>query len=378
MAKEKESKEPEKIKTKEHEKGKGLRVFLGILLVLSLITTVLGYDLYRVLFDTEKVKDLLYTEIKDSNLVPAVLEYYSVERAKERVEKGEALSGVSEPDIPLLMSFMELEDWRAMKINLVSDELITHLVSVTVDGLYAWIDSNEAAPQITWRMTPLKEALVGQPGIDSIMIGNESLPECTQKQLADFTMRLAASPPGVEVLYNLCRFPPPWKDDQIEDYNNALINVNDNIPDEFVFSDMLQKNPIAASTLMPLLRNLLQTIRWIGQWGWAVSLALIALLVLICLKPMLKLSKGLGVPLTVAGGILLVSYLLGLGLLEKWLIGLILSQTSDVVKQEVAASLTHLSSQIFQPLLWQTLLILAAGIALLVVLPRLKKELIKA
>ena len=74
----------------------------------------------------------------------------------------------------------------------------------------------------------------------------------------------------------------------------------------------------------------------------------------------------IGVPLVVSGGVLLVQYLLSKGLIYQWLMGLILSQASDMVRQEVAASLTRLAAEVNRPLLLQLLIILILGIGLLV------------
>lgn len=352
---------------KKSQPGKTLLVIFGILLVISLLLTLIGFNIYRVLFNPTQVKELLFSEVKNSNLVPAVFEYFSVERAKSRIEKGEALSGVSEPDIPLLISFLEMEDWRKIKNLLVDDEFITHLVSVSVDGTYAWIDSPDMYPQIVWRMSPLRTAMTGDPGKNSILVGYEALPDCTQEQLDDFTSRLAASPPGVEVLYNLCRFPAPLKDDQIDDYIHSLVDVNNNIPTEFSFSQMLKENNTSASMMTRLIKSLLKTIRWFGRWGWIVTLVIIGVIFLFGFRQIRQLLKWFGVPFVVSGCVLLIIYLLGLGLWNKWLTTLLLSQTSDVVRREVAASLTHLSSSINTPLLIEGLLILAIGIGLLVV-----------
>ena len=346
--------------------NKGLLVLISILFVISLLLTVSGFDLYRVMFDSTRVKDLLFSEIRETNLVPAVLENFSLKRANERIATGEALSGVSEPDIPLLLSFMQMEDWIRIRDLLLEDEFVSHLVSVSVDGTYAWIDSKDLIPQIVWRMDPLKEALVGEPGRQSIMVGYDSLPQCTEEQMADFTARLAASPPGVEVLYNLCAFPPPWEDDQIDDYTNALIDVNNNIPIEYSFSSMLENNQVVSTKSVALLKSLLKGIRFFGQWGWVVTLLLLGLIILVTRRSFKRMCGWIGVPLVVSGGVLLVQYLLSKGLIYQWLMGLILSQTSDMVRQEVAASLTRLAAEVNRPLLLQLLIILVLGIGLLV------------
>ena len=366
MEEQKISQNQEQNKTENNDK-KPLLVILGILLVIALVLTAFGYDIYRIMFNPIKVKALLFEEIKESNLVPAVFAFFSEQRARERIANGEALSGVSEPDIPLLMSFIQLEDWRSIKQLLVEDEFITHLVSVSVDGTYAWIDSEDINPQITWNMTPLKTNLTGQPGKDSIMVGYMALPECTQKEIDDFSARLAASPPGVEILYNLCRFPAPWKEDQIDDYSHALIDVNNNLPAEFAFSKMLETRQGSAARLMPLVKDLLKSIQWIGRWGWAICVLIIGLIFLVNGKKWPGNLKAIGTPFVITAGILLVSCVLGLGMLNKWLVSLLLTQSSEVVKTEMAASLTRLLAEVNKPLWIEAGVLLVVGISMLVI-----------
>ncbi len=361
-----------KIKVKEQKDKKassphrGLLVFLSILFVIALLSAVLGYDFYRVFFNPTLVKQLLVDEVEKTDLVPAVFSNFSMKRAEERIEKGEALSGVSEPDIPLLLSFMELEDWRAIKDLILSDEFVAHLVSVSVDGIYTWLDSKDVYPGIVWDMRSLKTELVGQQGHDAVMVGYNSLPECTEDDIWDFTTRLAAMPPGVEVLYNLCQFPDPWGEDQIDDYVHALEDVNDNIPAEYDFSKMLLEGQPANAVIMNLVKGFLKTLRFMGQWGWTIAVGLLGLVIAIGVRSWKTLGKWVGVPLIVSGVILLVKYFLAQGAFGKLLGALLLSQASEVVRTEIGNSLTHLLKAFFQPMLTQSLIILGVGIMLLV------------
>ena len=216
-----------------------LLLILSLVLILTTLLTVVGFDIWRVAFDPTLIKGMLADEFVDSPLIPRVLENLSQRRAQQRVESGEALSGVNEPDIMLLISFLDFDDWNEMRQLIVTDEFITHLISVTVDSFYDWLDSSDPSPKFMWDVTELKENLTGQAGVDAIMVAYRALPECTDEEIADFEARLAEMPPGVEILYNLCQFPGAYGEDQIGDYVNALVDVSDNVPDKYDFSQML-------------------------------------------------------------------------------------------------------------------------------------------
>ena len=342
-----------------------LLVLLSILFVLSTLLTLIGYDIWRVAFDPPLVKQILRDEFIESDLVPRILEDLSIRRTKERIEQGEALSGVDEPDIQLLVSFVRFEDWAAIKELIVADDFITHLVSVSVDGLYAWIDSPDPLPGFVWGMSPLKDRLVGQEGKDAIMIAYHALPACTPEEIDDFLSRLAAMPPGVEVLYNLCQFPDPYREDQIDDYVNALVDVNANVPPEYDFNQMLGSMP-GASTSTALIKSLLRGVRFLGQWGWILPLVLLGLIAVVGVRSLKDAGNWLGIPLAVSGLLTI-----GLSFLARMSLGDFVSarlgaEMSPLLRTELSASLGRLSNFFFQPLLVEGSILLVIGLVLFV------------
>ncbi len=357
-----------------------LLVFLSILLVLTTLGAVFGYDVWRVAFNPPLVKQMLTDEFVNSPLVPRVLEDMSVRRAQERVESGESLSGVDEPDILLLLSFVAYEEWAQIKDLLVTDEFITHLVSVSVDGLYDWIDSDAPAPQFVWEMGELKQRLVGGQGEQAIMIAYGQLPECTPAEIDDFTSRLAAVPPGVEVLYNLCEFPDPWRDDQIDDYLNTLVDVNQNLPEEYDFGQMLGGMGFAGGNLTTL-KVFLRLFRFAGHWGWVAPLSVLLLVLVIGVRSLGDAGKWLGIPLFISGGLVIGAAFFARVQLLMLATDAISAQISELLRTEVDASITRLSSHIFQPIYIQGGIILGVGVLLIIVMiitTSVKKKKMKA
>jgi len=346
--------------------ARGLALVLAVLFVILALIGLVGYDFWRVLFNPTLVKEVLTDEVVHSDLVPAVLEAFSEGRAQQRVEKGEALSGVDEPDIVLLMSYINADGWRTIRGIMLTDEFLTHLVSVGVDGVYRWIDSADQWPQVVWDMTLLKTRLVGEEGEEAIMVAYGAMPECTQAEIDDFTARLAAVPPGVEVLYNLCQFPEPWQEDQVSDYVNALIDVNQNLPEQYNFSQMLAEKSISNVANPEMLKSQLRTMRALARWGWLAAILLLALVAALAVRTFKSLGEFIGIPF-VAVGLLALAVKFGMQAgLSAFFGGSLLASISPLLRQEVERSLMHLTSEIFQPLLLQGIVFLVVGIGLIV------------
>ena len=116
------------------------------------------------------------------------LEWFS----EQRVREGIALTGVDEPDMVLLLSFMDRNSWRAVRAEVLTDEFLTHLVSVSVDGTYQWIDSENIVPQVTYDLRQFINRVDTEHGTNSVVIAYDQLDACTEEEIADFLARLAA------------------------------------------------------------------------------------------------------------------------------------------------------------------------------------------
>jgi hypothetical protein len=344
-----------------------LAVILAIAFVFFAVVGLIGFDIWRVLFNPTLVKQTLTTEIVSSDLAPALLKGFSEWRAEQRVKNNESLSGVGEPDIVLLISFVDMDGWREIKQLLVSDDFVTHLVSVSVDGLYNWIDSEDPWPNITWEMVPFKERMNGKQGIDAIMVAYSALPDCTEAEIVDFRQRVLQAPPGVEVLYDLCAFPEPWHDDQVNDYIEALGSINENIPARLNFSEVFGLT--SSSTVgTSMLKGQLRLLRLIAQWGWLI--ALILLLVILGIKVRSKRSLGqfIGIPLAVSGVLVILIAWVGQVSIIQFVTESLVAATTAIARQEVESSLKHLTSLFFQPLLIQGIILAGSGAVLILLM----------
>jgi hypothetical protein len=340
-------------------------VLMAILFVFLAVIGLIGFNIWRVLFNPPLVKQTLTSEVVSSDLVPATLEVFSEWRAEQRVKNNESLSGVNEPDIVLLISYLKTEDWKKIKQLLVTDDFVTHIISVSVDGLYAWLDSKDLWPAINWEMTPLKTRVAGQEGIDAIMVAYAALPVCGEAEINDLLQRLSKVPPGVEVLYNLCQFPDPWHDDQVGDYVDSLKGVDDNIPTLYNFSEELGKSSSGQAINIVLLKSTLRLVRFIAISGWVIALVILALIITIKVRSRQTLGKFVGIPLLISGALAALIALVGQPAIIQFVEKSLLAATSDFARQEIENSIKHLTSLFFLPLLIEGIILAVLGIVMI-------------
>jgi hypothetical protein len=349
-----------------------LAFILALLLVLLSPLAWLAFDVWRVVFNPTLVKSIITDEVVNSDLVPVALEWFADLRAAERANSGEPAAGAAdgeqpEPDVVLLMSYLDRDDWRAIRAELLTDEFLTGLVSVTVDEVYRWIDSTDRVPQITWQLQPFKDRTLGQNGLNAINIAYAKLPICTQAEIDDFTARLEASDPGEEILYNLCQFPEPFRTDQVGDYANAIGKVVAAIPSTFELTQQLQAAPDNPQGVGPeAIKTQLRLIRLLGAFAWLPLLILLLLILALAVRSRRGLSRWWGVPLVLGGLLTLLPALAYQALFTSLLTQGPLSETPEAVGQEATRALSRLADQVFVPLLIEAIVMIAVGLGLIV------------
>jgi hypothetical protein len=368
------------LEEKMEKKSSGFLTFLGvifaILLVVLLPISLLVFDISKVVFNPPVAKRIINQEVTQSNLIPAALEWYSEERAQERVEMGVARTGVDEPDIVRLISFLDAEDWKKGKEELLSDEILTGWVSETVDAVYTWIDSEDAVPQVFLSFRAFKERTGSEHGVNAVTIAYDELAPCTEEQIDDFEDRLAATPPGQEVLYNLCRFPGPWYEDQFSDYLESLEEVVGNIPDEFSLTEALGgRDEDNQGTGAEDIKAQLRLIRTLMNVAWLIPLVLVLLIVAVKVRSLPSLGRWLGIPALIGGLFTLLPPLVFPTVITNQLAAGPLSETPELIRTEATRSILTLADAFFQPMLLQAIVLMAIGVVLYILfLVTRKKE----
>ena len=339
----------------------------AILVVMLIPFSLIVFNIGRTIFNGPQVKKVVADEVVSSDLIPVALQWLSDRRAQQRVDTGEALTGVTEPDIVLLMSFMDRADWRQVKAEVLPDQILVDWVSVTVDGVYRWIDSSDRVPQITLEMRPFKDRVNSEHGVNSIVIAYGNLEPCVQEQIDDFLARLAAVPPGTEVLYNLCQFPDPWHEDQFNDYVNSLHNVVKNIPDQFELTRELSAIPDDPGSAGPAtIKAEVRLIRLLMLLAWLPPLLVLLAVLAFRIRSLQDLGRWWGLPLLVGGFLTLLPALAYRWLITSLVAAAPLSESPKLVLQEATRTILQLADYAFMGMLVQAIIITAMGLGLFV------------
>ena len=341
-------------------------VVLGILLVLSTIMALIGFDIYTVLFNKAAIQRRLDSELSKTGIIPAALAEMSNQRAKQRIEAGETLSGSDEPDILLLLSYVKLDDWQHIQSLILPDEFILQLISTALDGVYDWLNTDAVSPQFSLDMVPMKTLLQGAKGEQAIMIAYAALPQCTQADVDDFESRGAKAAADEEVLYNLCQFPDPYHDDQVSDYLASVKTVSDAVPDQFKVGEGSKPASSADANQLRIIKLVLRTMRFLGRWGWVVPLMLAGMIIAIAVRSFRSLGNRIGIPLLISGAFTLPLALVGSAQLTALVLQRLPEQLPVVMKSSVEGLATDLIAFAFRPLLVGSIAVLAVGVVLLV------------
>ncbi len=339
----------------------------AFLLALALPLALLGFDVGRVIFNPPLLTRVTTEIVTESDLIPAALSWYSQSRAEQRYASGEAAAWEGEPDVTMLMDFMTLEDWRVIRWEALTNEILADWVSVTIEGFYEWIDSEDAVPQITWSMKALIERVDSEHGTNAITVAYAALPPCTTEQIENFKTRLAAVPAGTQVLYNLCEFPDPWREDQFGDYVQSLEDLVTAIPEHFALTDELARAEDTEGAGVEIIKAQLRAIRLAMKLAPLAPLALFLLILAFAVRSLKGLGRWEGIPLLVGGLIALALSLTYRPLITMLLSWTFLSEVPDLVKGEAIAGVLRLAAEAFRPMMWQALAITALGLVLLVI-----------
>ena len=357
-----------------HVIAKIISSLLVVLLVAVLPASILIYDIYRVVFNPPVMKQVLTEIVVESDLIPVALEWYSDRRAQQRAAASDAIVWVDEPDVVQLMEFLKRDEWRQIKTEILPNEILADWVSVTVDGVYVWIDSDDRIPQITWKLQTFKDRVNSQHGTNCIQIVYDTLKPCVQEQIDDFLKRLDAAPVGKEVPYNLCQFPEPWIEDQFSDYHESLVGVVKQVPPQFALTEELAQVEDVAGVGPEKLKQQLRLTRTLARLAPLATLILMLLILAFGVRSWKELGKRWGIPILLGGLIFL-----GLAFFYAPLIVALLgrgplSEVPPLVMQEAQYGILRLGRVIFAPAKIQAAVVILVGLILTILGIVLKRK----
>ncbi|MBM3131142.1 MAG: hypothetical protein FJ009_21275 [Chloroflexi bacterium] len=273
-----------------------MRKFIAFLLVLFFVFTLpialLMFNVGRVIFDAPLVKRVVTREVTESDLIPATLRWFAQRRAQERVLTGEAKTAITEPDTLKALQFPTLDNWRQIKSIVLPNRFLETWVSVTLDGVYAWIDTKDPLPNVVLDLKPWKDYNRSPYGHQAIQIVYGSLPPCQQADIDDFLKRLKAAPR---------MFPAPWRADQNQDYLDERDKIIDTAPNFFALTQELSRVEKQSGVGAENIKQQIRLFRTLAQFSIIVPFVVLLLLVLLAWRSRFDFARWLGVPMLVGG-----------------------------------------------------------------------------
>lgn len=337
-------------------------------LIFALPVSMTFYNLGQFLFQPERVEQTAQAIFVESELVPASLEVITNLRAEEISQTIEEAEQEEEGwNLFNLIYTMEVENWRQFRKALLPDSYISSWISTTVDGFYSWLDTDQRLPQIRWDLVPVIDLMRGPNGKDAVVTFYESLPDCSDLQMDEMRTAPGEPLPRVKMVEELCKLSTFPHQEQIAVYMDVLQMVIDQTPPEYNPSKVIlesEEGLRAPYTLKWQLRRL----RLLMGISLLLPLGLLFLILVFGVRSLSGLGQWWGIPLVGGGLISLVTALLfrplWTGILSDRMPAVI-PQTS-VLYHQVIENSARVVGQVFNPLRWQSFLILLIGLGLTV------------
>ncbi|HLF91464.1 MAG TPA: hypothetical protein VI451_21140 [Anaerolineales bacterium] len=339
-----------------------LALIVAIIFILFLPLSLLGFNVGQAVFNRPLLKSVLTDEVTQSRFVPTALARFS-----EEMSKGVPLGTEVETNIAAVFISLTQEGWQAVRVELLSDDILAGWVSSSVDSFYNWIDSDDPALHLLLDLESFKARVNSDNGLRSIEIAFDALPACTDAQVTEFLVELEAAAPGSQVVFPPCQFPDIYRDAQLTGYLDSLREVVNRIPDTFELTSQTDtptpnNNPEGWQSLKMILR-FLRSIYWLGL---VISILLFALLWLLAIRSAQSLARWGGVPLALAGLLALILSWLPGAFLTGYLVSGPLQDTSSGLREEILNVVSRLSQEVFTPMLIQAMIIFLIGGLILV------------
>lgn len=346
---------------------KFIAFILAGVLILALPVALLVNNLGNVIFTEEVITGIVTDVIVNSDIVPAALEFTTNQQANEistKIQDTERPEGRGLNLYNMIFS-MKDDDWIKFREALLAEEVIAGWVSGTVRGLFAWLDSEDSVPVIVWNMEPLIQNMSGPQGKEAVKAYYESLPDCTDLQMEEMRTQPGEPLPRAKMVEELCKLSTFPHAEQIEVYNDVMQMVVDATPREFNATQALLKDRDQIRGSFTL-KWRFRTYRYNMDIVLLIPLGLLFLILICGVRSMEGLGQWWGIPLIGGSLIALLSSLLSGTLWRGFLTGNMpeeIPQTS-LLYHQIIESTSRVVSPVFNPLIWQSFIILLIGAGL--------------
>ncbi len=336
---------------------------LVFVLPLALVANNFG----EVLFNGEEINNIANSVILDSEIIPAGLEIITNRQAEDISNKIENTGQPEGQELNLfnLIYSMEEENWINFREALLDDQVVGDWITGTIAALFQWLDSEDPLPYVSWDLNPLIDRMVGSAGEQAVVAFYESLPDCTDLQMEDMQTPPGTPLPRAKMVKELCKLSTYPHSEQIQVYNDVMKMVVEATPSEYNATKVILNQDEVGSAFTAKWN--LRTLRWNLDTALLLPIGLLFLILVLGVRSLEGLGQWWGIPL--AGGSL-ITLITSLLYRPLWT-GLLTERMPESIPptslfyHELIEASTRLISPVFNPLRWQSFIILLIGSGLM-------------
>jgi hypothetical protein len=347
--------------------AKFLAFILAGVLIFALPLALLANNLGEVIFDQEKITGLTASVILDSEIIPAALEIITNRQAEDISQKIEDTDQPEGRELNLfnLIYSMEEDNWKNFQEALLPEEVVGGWIFGSMEGLFRWLNSEDQFPIISWNLEPIIKKMRGPEGEEAVVAFYDSLPDCTDLQMEEMQVPPGEPLPRAKMVKALCKLSTFPHSDQIQVYNDVMMMTVEATPPEYNATQLLLREGeiTGAYTAKWNIRSL----RWRLDTALLFPIGLLFLILIFGVRSLEGLGQWWGIPLI--GGSL-ITLITGILYRPLWT-GILTDQMPDAIPptsllyHEIIDGSARVISPVFNPLRWQSFLILLIGVGLL-------------
>lgn len=338
-----------------------IALLIAAILVIALPLSLLLFDTGRVLFNPLVVTNVITEFVTQSDLIPVGMASLAEQRTQEQTAPEDG-----GPNIMAWLRFLSVNDWSAIRWELLPDELLVEWVQATVDGVYTWLDNDTRLPEIVWDLQPFIDRVDSNHGAKAIAIIIDALPPCSEEQVAAIiaSMVTTGETPMPEVL---CRLPSPWFKEQINIFSLGLNQLAADLPGTFSLTNSLNRAQNSNSQGFEKVKSIGLLARSMTRMAALIPLVLLVLILIFAVRSLKTLGRWWGYSLTLGGLLAFILAQVYRPFVTTALVTGPLNKVPAQIQEDVLAGIMQLVHSIFSPLQKQAVIVLVLGLLLIIV-----------
>gem|GEM_PF-415228 len=320
---------------------KGLSITLAVLFVFSALAALLAFNLERIAFDAEAYQKT-FAQQQFYDQLPGLL--------------AQELSGSTDwVNLPPAMQGLSSQQWEKFIRDLLPPETLQKMGDETLSSLFDYLNGRAETVQVP--LTPLKQSLASDVGVQAVIAVFRAQPDCTLAQLAQMTMSVLNDQPIA-----LCNLPEELYPGLTPIIQQQLQWTAAALPDQMTIVGG------AGSERLRSLRQRLQTIRLAMRLSPLLPLGFLFALTLLIVRSLRDWLTWWGIPFSMTGALAALMGLLGAPLAGRLLSQILMRRMPAYLPSFLLENSDQLTAlllkELLKPLTTQGLILLGVGLAM--------------